>query len=92
MISICAVILVILFLVVWFGCGLIAAGYSFAHFQRSYPMLRKQDFYHDQKNSVADILLGIGALVGLMFSPRYRSKGWLNPWGKKAKQEVDLKG
>lgn len=81
---------IILFLVVWFGCGLIAAGFSFAHFQRSYQTLRKRDFYHDQKNSVADIPLGIGALVGLMFSPQYRSKGWLNPWGKKAKQEAGL--
>ena len=85
--TICAIIL---FLAVWFGSGFIAAGYSFAYFQRTYGSLRKRYFNFDQKNSVADIPLGIGAFIALIFTPRYRSKGWLNPWGKKAKQEAGL--
>lgn len=87
MITICAIVL---FLVVWFGSGFIAAGCTFAYFQRKYSMLRKSNFNSDQLHCIVGVLFGVGALVGTMLSPRYRSKGWLNPWGKKAKQEAGL--
>ena len=76
------------FIVFWFLCGFVASGFIFAYFQREFTFIRKDKFEIDQNNAIVCLLFGAIAL--LISYTGYRSHGWLNPWGKKAKIEAGI--
>ncbi len=80
---------IILGLIAWFGCGFIAAGYHLASYVRGVPMLAKYGFKgYQQYFLCVTIPCGLASLfVNAIF---YSGYGWLNPWGKKAKQEAGI--
>lgn len=83
-------ILFIAFLVLlWFACGFIAMGYTFAYFQRKYPITRKEQFNDDVKVSANDLLFGPISFFGF-FKIKHYGYGWLNPFSKKARKEAGL--
>lgn len=80
---------IVLFVLLWFSFGILAAGYTFAYFQRKYQDKRKRDFFLDKKLVTTDLLMGPVSLLSFLSVRRY-GYGWLNPWGKKAKKEAGL--
>ena len=86
MVVFCALVFIVL---LWFACGFVAAGYTFAYFQRKYPVNRREHFEHDKKIATSDLLLGPVSFFEF-FRVRHYGYGWLNPWGKKARKEAGL--
>ena len=84
------ILVILTLLLFWLACGFIAAGYYFAYFQRKYPDIREFVFNQDQRSAWVTVFCGVGSILDLITRSRFRSHGWLNPWGKKAKQEAGL--
>lgn len=78
-----------IFTVGWIGAGLVASGFGFAFFQRSYPTLRKEHFHIDRRQQVT---LGVvcGPMALLVNVAGLSCHGWLWPWSEKAKREAGL--
>jgi len=58
----------LLFITVWFGCGVLTYGFDFAHFQRKYPYLAERDRRSDRISSVLVALLGPLGLILVMIA------------------------
>lgn len=80
---------IILFLILWIVCGVIACGLCFASDQRRYEtMIRVAFFREDQFVAAQALVLGPVCLLFGISDVAY--KGWLWPWGAKAREEVGI--
>lgn len=77
-------------LLFWFTCGFIATCGGFAYFQREYSLLRRSMFHSDRRVAFLGLLCGPFGLIVFFGMFRGFMHGFLNPWGKKAKQEAGL--
>lgn len=80
----------IAFAAVWLTLGVLAAGWTFAFFQRKYQHYSNEDwFYEDRRFATAAMFLGPFALLATLIvcGTRY---GWLWPYSAKAKEEAGL--
>lgn len=72
------VLIFLAILVVWVVCGLIAAGWSLAHFQRKFPSLAEQSYPKDLRISLAyGLSLGPVAMVLMYFLTDRAHYGWM---------------
>lgn len=80
---------IILFLIFWIVCGIVACGLCFATEQRPYGSMVRTLFFNSDRIS-AEVALLLGP-VGLLFAiPVDKYHGWLWPWGAKAREEAGL--
>lgn len=69
---------VILGLVIWFGCGFVAAGWYFAYFQGKYPELAERDKVRDSIGAYFNLFGGVAAFLSncSLDMNRYGWKKW----------------
>lgn len=60
-------VLILLFIVGWITCGTLAYGYSFAHWQREYPILAERDYEIDKRKATWDFVIGPFGLFVIIF-------------------------
>jgi len=73
----------IYFIVGYFLCGLIAAGFDYAHFQDEYPDTAAIESKEDYKLAFGSFLLGIFSLLACLDHGDYKH-GW-RLWNKRSK-------
>jgi hypothetical protein len=60
------VIIIILCVIVWFGCGVIGAGLMFPYWQGKYPMIAKEEYGQDRRDICFEIPAGLVGLISDM--------------------------
>ena len=64
-----------LYIVIWFVCGFISAGFEFAYFQGEWPEIAEMDLKKDSEQALIALLCGPGALICTLSCRRYKY-GW----------------
>ena len=80
---------VAILVVLWFSCGVWAAGKNFAYWQRGWPDTRKVRYAADRSRFILCTGFGVFSVIDIFFSSRIdHPYGWLWPWSKEAKSEA----
>jgi hypothetical protein len=82
---------ILIFFTAWFACGVVAAGYRFAYFQRKYPGFAKRDFKAEKALATDSLLNGPIDLL-IVYQNGRTEYGWLWPWSAKARREAGIDG
>lgn len=68
-------------IIAWLGCGIASAGFTYAHFQRSYRIIADEYRVIDTFFAAFNVILGPIALITTLSLGFYR-QGWLMPGAK----------
>jgi Mn2+/Fe2+ NRAMP family transporter len=78
------------FITIWTCCGVASSGFYFANMQRKYQTFRKENYHEDKQAAFFTLILGIIGLLTDVLGGRL-ARGWLWPWGKKARLEAGIR-